>query len=517
MALILRVIKSLLLAILRAGTLFLGLFVAYLAFTEALPAYRSVTELAAQRPALDQESMRLQGELRRREARVEQARKQLEMLVANELLELRQNVEAFESAVADVDAQRQKLEADLRASLAEEAEYCESWNPLKRWVCREVRERAMRTRAAIEPLLTSLAVQRQELGAQLAQAGEALRRYEALPPELRGNNLDAQRLRAEMGEQLFEQAEIAASIGHVQRQLEQAKLAEGSPWVWVSRQLDEVAWKLALIVALVMCAPWAQRVFFYFVVMPYLERAEPMRLSEQSVGSLVMKPAARTLNVELSPGESCWARASYVRPVAGRTSSQWLYDWSAPLVSYAAGLSVLTRISADAEDATPTSATLASPENPDSYLMEIRLSNHPGFVFHPRNLVAVVGEVELWTAWRIFSVHSWLTGQLRYIGVRGSGRCILEGLGDIVAQGVTETPSRIEQELVIGFDARLRYATARTETFLPYFLGRTPLVDDLFSGTGVYVWQKNNRSGSRTFAEKWLDFFFGAVGKLLGF
>jgi hypothetical protein len=206
-----------------------------------------------------------------------------------------------------------------------------------------------------------------------------------------------------------------------------------------------------------------------------------------------------------------------VRPVAGKTRSQWLFDWGAPLVSYAAGLSVLTRIEGAADPEPRTSATLASPESADSYLIELRLTNHPGFVFHPRHLVAVTGDVELWTSWRLFSVHSWLTGQLRYIGVRGTGRCVLEGFGDIVAQTVTERSSRIEQELVVGFDARLRYATARTETFLPYFLGRTPLVDDVFAGDGVYVWQKNTRSGPQSVAEKWFEFFFGALGKLLGF
>lgn len=517
MALVLRVIKSSLLAMLRAATLFTALFVAYLALTEALPAYRDMAELAAQRPALDQELLRLQGELRRREARAEQARKQLEALVANELLGLRQNVESFDGALRELEEQRSKLETDLRAAVDEEAAYCESWNPLKRWLCKEVRERTARSRATIEPLLARLAANRDDLTKQLAAASEALQRYEATPPELRGTHLDAQRLRAEMGEQLYEQSELKRALSDVERRLLRARLAEGSPWVWVSRQLERVAWKLALIVALVMSAPWLQRVFFYFVVMPFVARAKPLRLIEGGVGSLVAQAGVRTLDVELGADERCWARASYVRPVAGQTRSQVLFDWGAPLVSYAAGLSVLTRIEAAPEGEPRVSATLASPQSADSYLLELRLTNHPGFVFHPRHLVAVTGDVELWTAWRLFSVHSWLTGQLRYIAVKGTGRCVLEGFGDIVTQTVTDKPSRIEQELVVGFDARLRYATARTETFLPYFLGRTPLVDDLFAGDGVYVWQKNTRSGPRSVAEKWFEFFFGALGKLLGF
>jgi uncharacterized protein (AIM24 family) len=187
-------------------------------------------------------------------------------------------------------------------------------------------------------------------------------------------------------------------------------------------------------------------------------------------------------------------------------------------VSYAAGLSVVTRIEGGVSEAGAiVQATLASPVDSDSYLMEVKLEGHPGFVFHPRHLVAVTGDVRLFTVWRLFSVHAWMTGQLRYIGVRGTGRCVLEGFGDVVAQTVGEGTSKIEQSLLVGFDGRLRYSTARTETFLPYFLGRTPLVDDVFAGPGVYVWQKNTRNTPRTFAERTFELVFGALGKLLGF
>src|SRR5690606_35584948 len=125
----------------------------------------------------------------------------------------------------------------------------------------------------------------------------------------------------------------------------------------------------------------------------------------------------RTLPVMLSQGEQCWARADYVRPTAGQTRRQWLFDWSAPLVSYAAGLSALTRIEGGvSEGGDLVQATLASPNDSDSYLIEVKLEDHPGFVFHPRHLVAVIGDVRLFTVWRLLSFHAWMTGQLRYIG-----------------------------------------------------------------------------------------------------
>lgn len=515
MALVLRILRALLSTVARASALFVGLFVAYMAITQAWPAYRALADSAAQRPVIEQEVMRIRAELQRREARAEQLRRELETLAANELASLQQNVESLEVSLRDVEERRQKLGADLRDAVASEADYCESWNPLKRWLCREVRERVARTRAAIEPLMAEIDEARDGVMQQLSVARDVLRRYEELPIDQRGTTIDAQRLRAELSEQLHELGIERQTLTDVEANLEHAQRAEASPWMWVMRQMQDVAWPLGLIVLTVMALPWLQRTFFYFVVMPWVERAPALTLVEDGEGALVLGRGVRTLEIALTDGEVCWARADYVRPVSGKTGSQWLFDWRAPLVSYAAGLSVLTRI--EGEAGAGVLATLASPSDSDCYLLDVRLDEHPGFVFHPRHLVAVVGHVELFTVWRLFSIHAWLTGQVRYIGVRGSGRCVLEGFGDILVQPATDKPSKIEQELLVGFDARLRYSTARTEAFLPYFLGRTRLVDDVFSGRGSYVWQKNTRNRQQTVGERLFELFFGAVSKLLGF
>lgn len=516
MSLILRIAKAIALGALRACSLFLALFGMYLGLTHAWPAYRALADAAAERPALEQELLRFRGELRRREARLVQLRQQLEVLAESELLALRQNKESLESALVDLDGRRQKLESDLQALAAQDAEYCTGWNPFKRWVCKEVRERVERTRAVVQPLVQELEATRSTLVGQIVTAGEALRRYEAMPMDQRVSTEGGQRIRAQLAEQVYEQGVTEQALKEVEARVARARLAEASPWVWVTGQLREVAWPLGSVVIGVLLAPWLQRTLFYFVVMPWVASARMLHLVSGQKGTLTIGPSRRTLPIELAAHERCLARADYVRPVAGRTSSQWLLSWKAPLVSYAAGLSILTRLES-AEDGATVRATLASPLEAESYLVELTLAEHPGFIFHPRHLVAVIGEVELFSSWRIWSVHSWMTGQLRYIGVRGTGRCVFEGFGDVVAQSVDQHPSRIEQELVVGFDARLGYATARTETFLPYFLGRTPLVDDVFQGNGAYLWQKNASRRHRTFGQRWFELFFGAVGKLLGF
>src|SRR5690606_1337233 len=136
-----------------------------------------------------------------------------------------------------------------------------------------------------------------------------------------------------------------------------------------------------------------QRTFAYFVFMPLMQKASALRLVEPNAsGTLMVGAALRSLPLELGVNEHCWVRANYARPVEGRTRSQWLFDWSAPFVSYAAGLSIVTRIEGPTSAiAPPTLTTLASPEDADSYLLEVRLVEHPGVVVHPRNLVAVAG------------------------------------------------------------------------------------------------------------------------------
>ncbi len=75
----------------------------------------------------------------------------------------------------------------------------------------------------------------------------------------------------------------------------------------------------------------------------------------------------------------------------------------------------------------------------------------------------------------------------------------------------------MEQHLVMGFGSRLEVGVNRTEVFWPYLWGRTPLVDDEFSGSHPLFWQKASTDGPRNPIAKAFDVFVSAFGKLLGF
>lgn len=286
---------------------------------------------------------------------------------------------------------------------------------------------------------------------------------------------------------------------------------------WIADQWAE-SWKWLLwTVLLVLLVPPAWRTVSYFVLMPVLSRKHrPLRLAVESdhpAADLQFSAAERTLPIRLSAGEVLSARSEHVRPVQGSVRSRILYDWSAPFISFAAGLYGLSRVTGDEAG---TEATLATPDDPNSYLMRIDFADHPGVVMHPNNVVGVIGTPELLTRWR-WGIQSFATWQVRYILFAGTGSLIVQGSGDVVATTPGSRPSRMEQDLIMGFDSRLTAGVNRTEVFWPYLWGKTPLVDDEFTGHFPLFWQKSRSGEPGGPLEKAFNVFFSGIGKLLGF
>ena len=293
--------------------------------------------------------------------------------------------------------------------------------------------------------------------------------------------------------------------------------SQGSWAGWVV-ELWAQSWKwLAGIALLVILMPVALRTVSYFLLMPLVSRAQrPMQLaagSGNAPAGLQTTPAERTLRIRLPAGDVLSARSEHVRPVRGKIRSRLLYDWTSPFISYAAGLYGLSRITGDEEG---TEATLATPDDPDSYLMRVDFTDHPGLVIHPKHVVGVIGAPDLETRWR-WGIQSFATWQVRYIMFAGTGSLIVQGCGDVVATSPGGRSTRMEQNLVMGFDSRLTVGVRRTEVFWPYLWGRTPLVDDEFTGHDPLFWQKSTSEGPSNPIAKTFDAVFSALGKLLGF
>lgn len=486
----------------KTGTLLvvvLSLFLGFLLIQAAVPAIKeAVTDRERlQQVAADRAS--LERDLARRRADLAEA--QLEQVTS-----LQGTIDA------EVDALDDRV-ADQRADVAEkvaESDECSRFRdaleelPVLPDTCDLKEEAAESAQEAVDTLEESLA---------RAKADAEVLRDPDLTPQQKLERLGEGGDSGEEREIATTEAELAQKRAE-ERSLEQT---QGSGVGWVVDQWAR-SWRwLATLALLVLVTPPAVKTLGYFLLMPVVHRAHrPIHLagaSDTPAGDLRTSPAERTLTVDLGPGEVLSARSEHVRPVQGRIRSHLLYDWSSPFISYAAGLSGLSRVTGDER---VTAATLSTPDDPDSYLMRIDFSDHPGLVMRPRHVVGVIGTPELETRWR-WGIQSFATWQVRYILFSGTGSLIVQGSGDVVATSPQGGTTRMEQHLVMGFDSRLLVGVNRTEVFWPYLWGRTPLVDDEFTGSHPLFWQKASTDGPSNPIARTFDAFFSALGKIFGF
>lgn len=478
----------------------LTLFVGYLLVQAAVPAIKEAVtdrerlqEVAVERAELEDDVARLRAGLE--EAQGEEVASRLNTIDA-EVVRLGDQV----------SAQRSDVEEKLAASdeCGRLRELVESL-PVVPNTC-ELKEKAAES---AQKALSTL-----ESGLTEAQASQVVLRDPELTPRQKLEQIGAQ------GAFATSEREVDAAESELaQKQAEERSLerAQGSGIGWMVDQWARSWRRLAAIALLVLLVPPVTRTVSYFVLMPLVRRAHrPIRLATGTdhAGAILRTSAAeRTLTVRLEDGEVLSARSEHVRPVQGTIRSRLLYDWSSPFISFAAGLYGLSRITGDGE---ATSATLATPDDPDSYLLRIDFQDHPGLVMRPRHVVGVIGTPDLQTRWR-WGIQSLATWQVRYILFAGTGSLIVQGSGDVVATEPGGRSTRMEQNLVMGFDSRLVVGVNRTEVFWPYLWRRTPLVDDEFTGSHPLFWQKASEDGPSNPIAKVFDAFFSAVGKILGF
>ena len=141
-------------------------------------------------------------------------------------------------------------------------------------------------------------------------------------------------------------------------------------------------------------------------------------------------------------------------------------------------------------------------------------------MLHPRALVAVVKpsdhSLRITSHWRLFSLHAWLTLQLRYLMFHGPCRLVLKGGRGLRLEGA-ESGRIFGPDQLVGFSPDLAYTVARTETFWPYFMGRESLFKDrVDAGGGVVLIEEAPMGGGGRGARKGLEGAFDVALKAFG-
>lgn len=252
------------------------------------------------------------------------------------------------------------------------------------------------------------------------------------------------------------------------------------------------------IFAAILLLPFAIDLFLYFVVAPLATRRPPIRLLPELSGSVTGIAGAEgrasgvSVPVVLGEHEELLIQPDYLQSTAvgARKNTKWLLNAAIPFSSLLSGMYLLTRVGPAGQEPVVVSATGDS----HSEVGIIELGEDAAFVCQPRGLAGVIQDprrpIRITRHWRLGTLQSWLTLQLRFLVFHGPGRLILKG-----GRGIrVEAPGSgrlINQAATLGFSANLAYATTRCETFMSYWRGKEDLFNDLFTGeNGVYAYEE---------------------------
>jgi hypothetical protein len=294
---------------------------------------------------------------------------------------------------------------------------------------------------------------------------------------------------------------------------------------FVGRAAAVIRQQLPLALAIfigILLAPTGIKLFLYYVLAPLAAGRPPIRLLPAAAGSVRAsgeRPSGVSVPVVLKEHEELLVQPDYLQSTAlqARKQTRWLLNGAIPFTSLLSGMYLLTRVAPAGEEP----AVVSSTGDTHSEVGVIELGEGAAFVCLPRSLAGVIQDsrqpIRITRHWRLGTLQSWLTLQLRYLVFHGPCKLILKG-----GRGIrVEAPGAgrlINQAATLGFSANLAYRSTRCETFVSYWRGKEDLFNDLFSGeNGVYVYEEvpdPQRTGGVT--GRGLQGFFDTLLKLFG-
>ena len=303
-------------------------------------------------------------------------------------------------------------------------------------------------------------------------------------------------------------------------EIEQLDQHVDKAWTGLLAAARNTWWQMVLLATLVLVGPALWKVFWYYVLAALATHRPPAQIGRADTpGRLAAGPGGKSIEVVVTADRPLVARMNWVQQYApGLTKrTRFLFEWHSPFTSYAAGLAEMTELTTRA-GGEAGQVRLNAGDDPNAYLLALELDGHPGVVLKPGAVVGVSGAIHLQPRWHLGSLHHWIAGRVRHILFCGTGVVYVSGIGgaDLCA---LDMPVVMEEALVLGYDSRAAFATVRTETFWPYFRGKTSLFDYRFEGGHAAIRQTTALPAARQGNPfvRTVDALLNGLGKLMGF
>lgn len=253
---------------------------------------------------------------------------------------------------------------------------------------------------------------------------------------------------------------------------------------------------------LIVATPWLLKTVIYFGVAPLVEKLPPVRIIDREPESTPsFKPSAVSTEITIQPGEELLVHADFLQGLSQDAEKKTclFLNWRLPVSSALSKMILLTSVTPAGKES--TQVIISSTKDALGEVGILTLPEGSAMVMQPRALAGVVKPVSepirISSEWRIRSLHSWFTLQLRYLVFHGPCLLIVKGCRGVKVESLDGARSRlIDHSATIGFSAHLDYSNTRCETFIPYLRGQKDLFKDLFGGhKGVFLYEETPNSG----------------------
>jgi hypothetical protein len=281
---------------------------------------------------------------------------------------------------------------------------------------------------------------------------------------------------------------------------------------------------LWILAGMTITPPILKGICYYFLA-PFACRMKPICVLPTTDAPPLPAPpqSSVSMDFEIGQNEELLVHPDFLQSSSrnARKCTQALLNPRIPFSSIASGMWLLTRLRPAGSET--TRVVVSSQRDAFGEIGCIELPEGATMVVHPRSLAGVTKRVgvplRITRHWRLFSLHAWLTFQLRYLVFHGPCKLILKGCRGIRAEKPDEgQPRMINQALTIGFSANLEYKNTRCETFIPYLLGKEDLFNDLFTGErGMFVYEETPDGGRKGgITGRWLEGMLDVILKGFG-
>ena len=288
-------------------------------------------------------------------------------------------------------------------------------------------------------------------------------------------------------------------------------------------------WSEALLATLgLLSATLAGKLLLFYGLAPWVEGLGSLHLSDSNT-TLPQSThsendgefGCKMLHIALRPDESISVRdetfcAGYSDSPQLTKDTHWIFSLRHPLMSILCGLTLMTRFRSAPESTVEHTLSISS-DDPDEYFSKLFLREGERVLISPTDLVAFGSGIQISACWKLFSLPAWCLGQIRYYTLTGPGTVVVRSQGGITQLTVSPAlPLIRKKHSLITSSSGVLLSARRTETLVPYILGRTDLFDLQLRGEGC-VRLRNAQVVPATLVEKTFYTFLEGLGKLLGF